>query len=43
MYVKDDESWILSAIEVAYYDGEDFLEEMGNTKFENTTNATNSC
>lgn len=35
VYVKDGEKWMLSAVEVAYYDDEDSVEEMDNTKFEN--------
>lgn len=35
VYVKDGESWILSAVDVAYYDGEALEEGMDNTKFKN--------
>jgi hypothetical protein len=35
VYVRDGENWMLSAVEMAYYDGEDSVEEMDNTKFEN--------
>ncbi len=35
VYVNDNKNWILSVVEVAYYDGEFSIDKMKNSKFKN--------